>query len=166
MTQVKRILWPWTINTGKSRRKSLGLKLLMYKGGLKNLSFWREILKAPDYVLDRIQCGYKLPLLYLPDSFNKGNHSSTRAHEKFVTKSINQLLANRCIKKVDQRPHICSPMSVVENADKKLCLVLNLRYLNQFLQKEFMYEDLRVALLMFTREDFLLSSTLSQGTTT
>ena len=107
-----------------------------------------------------IQSGYKLPLLYMPDSFCKGNHSSTQVHAKFVTESISKLLANRCIKRV--KPFICSPLSVVRNADEKLHIVLNLRYLNQFLQKfKFKYEDLRVALLMFTREDF----DLNQGTT-
>ena len=130
----------------------------------KNLSFWREVLHAPDYVLDWIQYGYKLPLLYLPESFSKGNHSSTRNHETFVSGAITQLLANRCIRKVDQKPHICSPLSVVENADKKLRLVLNLRYLNQSLQKvKFKYEDLRVALLMFTRKDFLFKFDLKSG---
>ena len=65
---------------------------------------------------------------------------------------------------MNQKPHICSPLSVVENADKKLRLVLNLRYLNQSLQKvKFKYEDLRVALLMFTREDFLFKFDLKSG---
>ena len=130
----------------------------------KNLSFWREVLKASDNVLDTIQSGYKLPLLYMPDSFCKGNHSSTQVHAKFVTESISKLLANRCIKRVEHKPFICSPLSVVGNADEKLRLVLNLRYLNQFLQKfKFKYEDLKVALLMFTREDFLFKFDLKSG---
>ena len=83
-------------------------------------------------MLDMIQSGYKLPLLYMPDSFYKGNHGSTQAHAKFVTESMSKLLANRCIKRVEQKPFIYSPLSVVRNADEKLCLVLNLRYLKQF----------------------------------
>ena len=117
------------------QEEGLGSQIVDVQGRVReNLSFWREVLKAPDHVLDWIQCGYKLSLLYLPDNFYKGNHSLTQVHEKFVTETITQLLANRCIKKVDQRPHICSPLSVVKNANKKLHLVVNLRYLNQFLQ--------------------------------
>ena len=67
-------------------------------------------------MLDMIQSGYKLPLLYMPDSFCKGNHSSTQVHAKFVTESISKLLANRCIKRVEQKPFICSPLSLVGKA--------------------------------------------------
>ena len=87
------------------------------------LGFWREVLRAPDSMLDMIQSGYKLPLLYMPDSFSKGNHSSTQAHVNFITESITKLLANRCIKKVDKKPFICSPLSVVGNAKEKLRLI-------------------------------------------
>ena len=66
-------------------------------------------------------------------------------------------MANRCISRTPQRPHVCSPLSAEANAEGKLRLVLNLRHLNQFLQKvKFKYEDLRVALLMLTKEDFLI----------
>lgn len=75
--------------------------------------FWREVLRALDSVLDMIRSGYKLPLLYMPDSFPKGNHSSTQAHVNFVIESITKLLANRCIKRIDKKPFICSPLSVV-----------------------------------------------------
>ena len=75
-----------------------------------------------------------------------------------------ELLANRRIGRVTQWPHICSPLSVVANDEGKLCLVLNLRYLNNFLHKvNFKYEDLKVALLMFTREDYLFKLDLKSG---
>ena len=53
---------------------------------------------------------------------------------------------------------------MVANAEGKLRLVLNLKYLNQFLHKvKFKYEDIRVALLMFTKEDFLFKFDLKSG---
>ena len=47
---------------------------------------------------------------------------------------------------------------MVENYSDKLCLVLNLWYLNQFLYiPHFKYEDLHVDTLLFERHEFLLS---------
>ena len=45
---------------------------------------------------------------------------------------------------------------MVENYSDKLCLVLNLWYLSQFLYTpHFKYEDLRVDALLFERHEFL-----------
>ena len=140
-------------------------QILDVQGRLKsNIAFWRETLGAPAYVLDWIESGYKLPLRYLPDAFSMGYHNSALTHHKFVSNSITELLANRCIVKVTQKPYVCSPLSVVANAEGKLRLALNLKYLNQFLHKvKFKYEDIRVALLMFTKEDFLFKFDLKSG---
>ena len=130
----------------------------------QNLNFWQQTLEAPNPVLEWIQIGYKLPLKYLPDPFTQSNHKSTLVHKSFVTEAVTELLANRCVKRVTEKPYICSPLSVVANAEGKLRLVLNLRYLNQFLsQMKFKYEDLKVALLMFTEDDFLFKFDLKSG---
>lgn len=73
-------------------------------------------------------------------------------------------MANRCVKRVSDKPFICSPLSVVSNSEEKLRLVLNLKHLNLFLRKDrFNYEDLRVALLMFQKGDFLIKFDLKSG---
>ena len=65
---------------------------------------------------------------------------------------------------VQEIPYICSPLSVVANTQGKLRLVLNLRYLNQFLWADrFKYEDLRVAMLMFQKGDYLFTFDLKSG---
>ena len=93
-----------------------------------------------------------------------GTTTLTITHQRLVSNPITELLANRCIVKVTQKPHICSPLSVVTNTEGKLRLFLNLRYLNQFLHKvKFKYEDIRVALLMFNREDLLFKFDLKSG---
>ena len=75
-----------------------------------------------------------------------------------------ELECNRCIQQVDHQPHICSPLSVVDNGRGKLRLVINLRYLNQYLwQDKFKYEDLRIAMLMFQKGDFMFSFDLKSG---
>ena len=85
-------------------------------------------------------------------------------HFQFVNKAIANLVKNRCAVLVDDRPYICSPLSVVSNSSGKLRLVLNLRYLNQFLHVlSFKYEDLRTAALMFEVNEYLFKFDLKSG---
>jgi len=134
------------------------------QGRLKRqLSFWVETLQAPAPVIDWIQNGYRLPLQFLPTPFEQPNHKSALEHHKFVTESIQELVSNRCVQEVSEKPFICSP-SVVSNQEGKCRLVLNLRHLNQFLRKvHFKYEDIRTALLLFNRDDFLMKFDLKSG---
>ena len=130
------------------------------QGRLKNkLSFWKDELQAPVPIIDCISEGYKLPLLSPPPSYSSKNQSSAHQNADFVSSAITELLQNRCVQRISYKPHICSPLSVVANSMGKLRLVLNLRYLNQFLLKEkFKYEDLRVAMLMFQPDDYMFSN--------
>ena len=56
------------------------------------------------------------------------------------------------------QPHICSPLSVVQNEKGKKRLVINLRHLNQYLWKtSFKYEDLRTLMQILTPSDFVFT---------
>ena len=135
------------------------------QGRLKeSLAFWQDVLEAPGPIVECIRSGYKLPLLTLPPPFSKPNHRSALINADFVEGSIKELLENRCIHKVTTRPHICSPLSVVSNREGKKRLVLNLRYLNNFLRKErFKYEDIRVAISLFKKGDYVFTFDLKSG---
>ena len=64
------------------------------------------------------------------------------------------MLADRRVWSIDEQPHVCSPLAVVTNNLGKKRLVVNLSYLNKFLCKEkFKYKDLRVAMLLFEKDD-------------
>jgi len=66
--------------------------------------------------------------------------------------------------KVQSKPEVCSPLSVLGNPEVKLRLVLNLRYLNQFLHvQSFKYEDLRIAALIFEQGEYLFKFDLKSG---
>ena len=128
------------------------------------LAFWREVLHAPPPVLDCIENGYRLPLKFIPPSRCQPNHKSTMVHQSFVVDAVENLVKNRCALKVSERPHVCSPLSVVSNSVGKLRLVLNLRYLNQYLHLlPFKYEDLRVAALLFDVDEYLFKFDLKSG---
>ena len=135
------------------------------QGRLKErVSFWKEVLKAPETVLRTIESGYVLPLKCNPTPLLRYNQQSALANADFVQQSISELLANRCIRQIPNVPYICSPLSVVESSNGKKRLVVNLRHLNKFLWKQkFKYEDLRVAMLLFEKGDFLFSFDLKSG---
>jgi len=131
---------------------------------LTSVNFWEQELQAPSPIIDWIKHGYKLPLLSLPETFEKANHKSALENTDFVSSALTDLENNRCILEVDNVPHICSPLSVVTNSSGKKCLVIDLRYLNGYLLKEkFKYEDLRLAMLMFQKGDYLFSFDLKSG---
>ena len=65
---------------------------------------------------------------------------------------------------VVKRPQVCSPLSVVTTSKGKKRLVLNLRYLSQFLQKDsFICEDLHTVTLLFGKGDHLVTFDLKAG---
>ena len=135
------------------------------QGRLKSsIGFWQEVLKAPQPVIEWVTEGYKLPFLSLPPPYFRKNQKSAHLNALFVSSAIGELLDNRCIQKVANKPHVCSPLSVVASSTGKLRLVLNLRYLNQFLLKDrFKYEDLRIAMQMFEPGDHMFTFDLKSG---
>ena len=148
----------WEVEEGPTQIQDVQGRLKM------SFTFWKDILKASQPVLEWISVGYKLPLLSVPTPHCRPNQRSALAEHDFVSAAVNELLANRCIQKVSKVPHICSPLSVVTNAEGKKRLVVNLRYLNQHLLKEkFKYEDMRMALLMSQPGDFMCSFDLKSG---
>ena len=81
-----------------------------------------------------------------------------------VTEAVSNLVANRCAGQVNEQPYLCNPLLVVKNSTCKLRLVLNLKYLNQFLENNhFKYEDLRIAAVMFEQHELLFKFDLKSG---
>ena len=108
--------------------------------------------------------GYSLPLLYTPEHYTSPNHNSVLCNEEFVNEVVAELLHDGCIRKVLAKPHICSPLLIVEKSSGKKHLVINLKYLNLYLWKDrFKYEDIRTALFYFEKEDFMCTFDLKSG---
>ena len=135
------------------------------KGRLRQcLPFWREVINASPTVLSVIEHGYVLPLLAEPTPRICRSHHSAYADAEFVRDTVTELLDSGCIVQVEATPHISSPLSVVTNERGKKRLVINSRHLNRFLwKKKFKYEDLRVAMLLIEKNDFLFSFDLKSG---
>ena len=106
---------------------------------------WEKI-GVTEPVLSIIREGYKLPLLTIPQSVLLRNNKSAFDNCSFVSKAIDDLLANQCINIVDSQPWVVNPLSVSARDDGKKCLVLDLHHVNPHLYKyKFKCEDVTVA---------------------
>ena len=111
------------------------------KGRLKSsLNFWVETSDVPDFVLDMIRRGYRLPFAEYPTQCFLKNNRSALQHPEFVAEAISELLSNGFEHEVP--PFCVNPLTVAEG--KKLRLVIDLRHVNNHLFKpKFKFEDLR-----------------------
>ena len=124
------------------------------KGRLRaSIAYWTSVLKAPEPVLSIINQGYILPFASVPEGKWFKNNSLALG---FVTETVTELLANKCVRFVSERPMVCSPLLVVIWSSGKKRLVINLRYINKFLQKfKFKYEDTKTVLMLLDKGDFV-----------
>ena len=71
---------------------------VVVKGRLKScISFWKEEVKASDFILGIIDHGYVLPLKSEPTAYARGNHQSAAENSSFVQDSVLELLATGCV---------------------------------------------------------------------
>jgi hypothetical protein len=130
----------------------------------EHVHYWENELQGPSFIIDTIRNGYLLPLKSTPSGYQHSNKASAPDNAPFVNESILQLLEDGCIVEVDEKPTICSALSVVDNKSHKKRLVLNLRHLNKFLcSHKFKYDDLRMAMLLFDKGDLMFSFDLKSG---
>ena len=136
------------------------------KGRLRDkLAYRRDVLHASLSVLRVIESGYVLPLLSEPTHFHQSNQALTLGNAELFGERIAELVSSGCVREVEGAPAVCSPLSVVENSGGKKRLLLNLHHLNIFffVQAKFLYEDLRVAMLLLKKGDCMLLFDLKSG---
>ena len=122
--------------------------------------------QAPDFILSVISEGYKLPLLHTPPrSFTKNNLSATN-NSVFVTESaILDLLASGRISEFSKDSlHVINPLPVSTQSPGKRRLILDLRFVNQFILKQKVkFEDYKTALDLFQYGGYACSFDLKSG---
>ena len=116
------------------------------KGKVKEkLEFWEHGLNANSVVLDTIKQGHKLQFDKLPQSKKFKNNSSAFKNHNFVESEIANLLHSKRVLEVEKAPFVVNPLTVAENPDGSLRLILDLRYVNEHLVNEYVrYDDWRV----------------------
>ena len=150
-------------NFGRDYEYESGLPTVGVEGRLFSCkSFWLSKLCCPLFVKSIITYGYALPLKSFPDSAFFKNNNSALQHAEFVEAAIEKLLVNRCISESSSPPHVVNPLTVA--AGKKMRLVLDLRYVNQFVEcPTFKYEDLRTLSEIFEAGFFFFTFDLESG---
>lgn len=82
----------------------------------------------------------------------------------FVRKEIAKLVKEECVVRCTECPWVCSPLLVVSNAQGKKHLVINLRYVSQFLQVDkFKYEGLGLVPDLSGQGKFFFTFDLKSG---
>ena len=130
----------------------------------KSSSFWRDTLRASDYVFSIVTSGYKLPFVQWPEPVFLENYNMSESERLFVTEAIQELVDNNCAAEVCTPPLVCSPLQVVARDGGKRRLVIDLRYVNQYLHKfKFKYEGLDVATQLLEDCSWMTTFDLKSG---
>ncbi|CAB4030460.1 Hypothetical predicted protein, partial [Paramuricea clavata] len=134
------------------------------KGRLrKHIEFWKKI-GTSNFILSVISDGYRLPFIQAPPCRDISNNKSAFAHSNFVNEAINELLLSGRVLQVSQLPHVINPLSVSVQRSGKKRLILDLRHVNQYLEKQAIkYEDWKVGLSYFQKGAFMISFDLKSG---
>ena len=103
------------------------------------LPFWKNVVKAPERILNVIENGFCIDFFVEPPRIFKDNNKSALQHADFVNKAIEDLLATKCIEISESVPYCVSPLSVAKNQEK-LRLILDLSALNGCIR----YEKMRL----------------------
>lgn len=127
----------------------------------KSLTQWKQI-NAPQFVLETIEFGYKLPLLITPPPRIFRNNKTALDERLFVEYAIYSLLVLNCVEELAESPGIVYPLSVSKQKSGKKRLILDLRHINCHLYKsKFKCEDLAKEVLR--PGDFMFSFDLKSG---
>ena len=156
---------PWELEPSAEFESGKAEGRVSVQGRLRSHSqFWLDNLDPSSFVREIVTQGYRIPFIRLPDPVIYKNHRSALEHAEFVEDAIKELVAQSCVAQCPQCPTVCSPLSVVVNARGKKRLVLDLRYVNQFiLLKKFKYEGLNVIPQIFSKGDYFFTFDLKSG---
>ena len=135
------------------------------KGRLKlHIQFWIDI-QAPDFILDCIRDGYKIPFFSMPEPAAFSNNRSAQTHAEFVADAITELLSlGRVHQTRKEQLLVISPLSVSVQQTGKKRLILDLRYVNQHVYKQRVkFDHWRTAINFFGKGTYFTKFDLKTG---
>jgi hypothetical protein len=133
---------------------------------LRSCAQFRCSIGASAFAMGIITVGYMLPWIAGPPTTPAffPNHSSALEHSEFVDKAVASLEVTGAIIEVPSRPFFVSPLGVVSKGEDKLRLILDLRFLNQFLQpRPFKFESICSVSELCAPGDLLFTVDLKSG---
>ena len=93
-------------------------------------------IDASGFVLSVIRDGYKTPFISFPPLKVSPNNGSALKERDFVSKSICNVISNKCLEGLDHPPAIVNPLSVSIQSSGKKRLILDLRHVNLYIFKQ------------------------------
>ena len=139
--------------------------LTQLKARLKShIQFWIDI-QTPDFILDCIRDGYKIPFFSTPEPATFKNNHSAQAHAEFVADAITELISSgRIHQTCKEQLLVISPLSVSVQQTGKKRLILDLRYVNQHVYKQRVkFDDWRTAINFFGKGTYFTKFDLKSG---
>ena len=92
---------------------------------LKSIDYWRS-LGAPDFILNIIRDGYKIPFISTPPPQQFRNNASAFKESDFVGEAISELLSGNRVEEIFSTPDILNPLTVSIQRSGKKRLILDL----------------------------------------
>ena len=129
----------------------------------QNLKFWKFDLSANEFICNTIGFGYIIPFTHLPPKVTLKNNRSSLNHADFVDTAISELLSSGCVKET-REPYVVNPLTVSVNVSGKKRLVLDLRHVNLYVEKQKVkFEGIKEALSYAKRGLFMIKFDLKSG---
>ena len=76
------------------------------------LSYWKDTLRANQWVIDTLKFGYCLPLTSVPSQYEEQNNLSAKENMQFVRQEVQSLVEQGVVEIVKQKPLCVSPLTV------------------------------------------------------
>lgn len=104
-----------------------------------------------------------IPFKSAPPFYAKNNKSSVD-NTLLVEDAIHLLLSKNCISEVKDIPFSCNPLPVAIIKNTKLCLVLELRHVNQYVRLDkFKYGNWKTFADLFDKDNYFMTFNLTSG---
>ena len=128
--------WIYKVSQNNQECQLETVSTLSVKGRLKrHVEFWRNIW-ALDFDISVIEKGYKIPFIEVPPVAYLRNNKSALQHDNFAQQAISELLQSNRIVETITTPYVVNPLSVSVQPSGKLRLILDLRHVNNYVQKQ------------------------------
>ena len=96
-------------------------------------NFWKNSLKANEFIMDIIDNGYKIPFVETPPSSFSENNRSAIVNISFVKAELDRWERLGVIQRVTEKPYIVLPLSLVHSNKPRLVIDAS-RGLNPFVE--------------------------------
>ena len=118
-------------------------------------SYWEKEIACPEFVLDVVRYGYKLPFTRPPPRVRRHNSKVCEVHKEFVSGAISELVTQGCMIEVSECPWVVCGLSV-DDSRESLRLIFDARPVNECLFVEsFKYETVGTARDFLSSESWL-----------